>query len=177
MRNLRPEKIDSRASTASEADSPQRLRASLKTVSHRQRRSTNNPRLKLSAGKGKPGQHTKHRTVTTRPSNRLIPGWLLSETTAPTPCKTRKLHPTGATCAHPPTNTVRNTLPTSGTSGTFRNHSLKETQKPFANQPPKTMRPTIRNKHLNQTPQNTDKQCVCGGGARHITPLSVSNDR
>ena len=59
MKNLRPEKIDSRASTASEADSPQRLRASVEAVSHRQRRSTNNPRLKLSAGKGKPGQHNK----------------------------------------------------------------------------------------------------------------------
>ena len=122
MRNLRPEKIDSRASKASDADSPQRLRACVEAVSHRQRRSTNPPRLKSSAGKGKPGQHTNNRPVITRPSNRPIPCWLLSETTAPIPCKTRKLHPTGATSAHPPTKTVRNnptyTLPTSGTSGT-----------------------------------------------------------
>ena len=122
MRNLRPEKIDSRASKASDADSPQRLRACVEAVSHRQRRSTNPPRLKSSAGKGKPGQHTNNRPVITRPSNRPIPCWLLSETTAPIPCKTRKLHPTGATSAHPPTKTVRNnptyTLPTSGTTGT-----------------------------------------------------------
>ena len=76
MKNLRPEKIDSRASKASDADSPQRLRACVEAVSHRQRRSTNPPRLKSSAGKGKPGQHTNNRPVITRPSNRLIPGWL-----------------------------------------------------------------------------------------------------
>ena len=118
MKNLRPEKIDSRASKASDADSPQRLRACVEAVSHRQRRSTNPPRLKSSAGKGKPGQHTNNRPVITRPSNRPIPCWLLSETTAPIPCKTRKLHPTGATSAHPPTKTVRIPSPTSGTSGT-----------------------------------------------------------
>ena len=102
MRNLRPEQIDSRASKASDAASLQRLREK-----HKQRRSTNHPRLKSSAGKGKPGQHTNNRPVTTRPSNRLIPGWLLSETTAPTPCNNRKLPHWGATSAHPPTNTVR----------------------------------------------------------------------
>ena len=121
MKNLRPEKIDSRASKALDADSPQRLRACVEAVSHRQRRSTNPPRLKSSAGKGKPGQHTNHRTVITRPSNRPIPCWLQRETTAPIPCKTRKLHPTGATSAHPPTKTVRNnpyTFPTSRTTGT-----------------------------------------------------------
>jgi hypothetical protein len=106
VRNLRPEQFDSRASKASDADSPQRLRACVEAVSHRQRRSTNPPRLKSSAGKGKPGQHTNNRTVTHRPSNRLISGWLPNETTAPTPCNSRKLHPTGATCAQPPTNTV-----------------------------------------------------------------------
>ena len=62
MRNLRPEKIDSRASKALDADSPQRLRACVEAVSHRQRRSTNPPRLKSSAGKGKPGQHNKQST-------------------------------------------------------------------------------------------------------------------
>ena len=122
MRNLRPEKIDSRASKASDADSPQRLRASVEAVSHRQRRSTNPPRLKSSAGKGKPGQHNKQSNSHHPAFQQTNPLLAPRETTAPKPCKTRKLHPTGATSAHPPTKTVRNnptyTLPTSGTTGT-----------------------------------------------------------
>ena len=113
MRNLRPEQIDSRASKASDAASLQRLRDK-----HKQRRSTNNPRLKSSAGKGKPGQHTNNRPVITRPSNRLIPGWLLNETTAPIPYNNRKLPHWGATSTHPITKTVRKPSPTSGTTGT-----------------------------------------------------------
>ena len=187
MRNLRPEQFNSRASKASDADSPQRLRASVEAVSHRQRRSTNPPRLKSSAGKGKPGQHTNNRPVITRPSNRLIPGWLPNETTAPTPCNSRKLHPTGATCAHPPTNTVRNTFPTSGTSGTSgtletirqkkpQNHSLNTTQTLFPhNTTPKP--PSTPPKQLNQTPQNTDSQCVYGGKARHMPGLARTMER
>ena len=121
MRNLRPEKIDSRASKASDAASPQRLRACVEAVSHRQRRSTNPPRLKSSAGKGKPGQHNKQSTSHHPAFQQTNPLLAPRETTAPKPCKTRKLHPTGATSAHPPTKTVRNnpyTFPTSRTTGT-----------------------------------------------------------
>ena len=142
MKNLRPEQIDSRASKASDAASLQRLRDK-----HKQRRSTNNPRLKSSAGKGKPGQHTKHRPVTTRPSNRLIPGWLLNETTAPIPCNNRKLPHWGATSTHPPTKTVRNTPLTA--MNYCKCHQLKICPTKWMTTPPKN--PASHN--TEQTPE------------------------
>lgn len=158
MRNLRPEQINSRASKASDADSPQRLRACVEAVSHRQRRSTNPPRLKSSAGKGKPGQHTNNRTVTHRPSNRLIPGWLQTKPRL----QHRQLEEApphwGYLCSpthqhrakHLPHKwNIRNKWNT-------RNHSSKETPKPFAKQNTNTLPPQHNPKTTKHTAQTIE---------------------
>ena len=165
MRNLRPEKIDSRASKASDADSPQRLRACVEAVSHRQRRSTNPPRLKSSAGKGKPGQHNKQ-------SNSHYPAF-------------QQTNPLLAPQRNHGSNTVQNkeAPPHRGylCSPTHQNRP----KQPHLYPPHKRNKWNIRNKWnthtplkssippyrttppkpLNQTTQPTDKQCVCGRGA------------
>ena len=105
MRNLRPEQIDGRASKALDAASPQRLRASLNTIRHKQRRSTNHPRLKSSAGKGKPGQHNKQSNSHHPAFQQTNPLLAPNQTTAPTPCN-KEAPPLGG-YLHSPTHQHR----------------------------------------------------------------------
>ena len=124
-------------------------------VSHRQRRSTNPPRLKSSAGKGKPGQHNK-------------------QSTSHTPAFQQN-NPLLAPTRNHGSNTVQNKE-----APPHRGYLCSPTHQNRPKQPlyppPQKQRSTIRNKHLNQTPQNTDKQNICVGGARHpaLTERSLS---
>ena len=180
MRNLRPEKIDSRASKASKASSPQRLRASLKTVSHRQRRSTNIPRLNRMLVKGSlgstqtidqspPGLPTEQSPVGSQTKPRLqhratrgssTPLGLPALNHPPTPCQTK------------PKNFSRNNKKTT--------LLIKKISQQKHQHPTKTHRTP---QPLNQTPQNTDSHmCVHGGGGNpplkraEFSPFATGRD-
>ena len=166
MKNLRPEKIDSRASKASDADSPQRLRACVEAVSHRQRRSTNPPRLKSSAGKGKPGQHNKqsnsHHPAFQQTNPLLAPKRNHGSNTV----QNKEAPPHRGYLCSPTHQNRPNTLPHKRNIRNKRNtHTpLKSSIPPYGTTPPKP---------LNQTTQPTDKQNICVGVRRHTAGRRV----